>query len=202
MLAGTFSGLIVIGNLKPLGISYGFPAAIASLSVPLLSVGNILGRMIWGATADTAQNRGLGATQVAASLILKALLVSLFWLAIDISALQIVGLFLAATAITGFAYGANFVLYVNRTGHYYGLDQVGRIYPLVLIAQAISAVVGPSVSGLLIDVTGGYAWSLAIAGGVALVGAVVTYVLLAPGSYVSASHGRSPEPEAARAASS
>ncbi|MCX7022093.1 MAG: MFS transporter, partial [bacterium] len=52
MFAGTFAGLLVMGNLKPMGLSGGAGELIAAASVSALAAGNALGRIMWGLIAD------------------------------------------------------------------------------------------------------------------------------------------------------
>jgi len=52
MFAATFSGLLVIGQLKSIGLSYGVSPQTAGLAVGVFAVGNSMGRLIWGAAYD------------------------------------------------------------------------------------------------------------------------------------------------------
>ena len=56
MFAGTFGGLLVIGNLAPIGLSWDFTSAQAAVAIGLFSIGNMVGRFIWGVVYDRIKN--------------------------------------------------------------------------------------------------------------------------------------------------
>ncbi|MDX1918019.1 MAG: MFS transporter [Candidatus Caenarcaniphilales bacterium] len=181
MLTGCFAGFVVIGVLKPLGLSIGLKNILASLVVSIVSLGNISGRLVWGAAADWAQKQGWGIWQITLSLGLMALLLLLLSFALNSSTSQNAAFFLGLSALIGFVYGSNFVIYLNRAGHYYGFKCVEIVYPLILVAQAFSALIGPLISGVLIDFTGNYFASIVFASLIALLGSFLSTYLLTQG---------------------
>jgi OFA family oxalate/formate antiporter-like MFS transporter len=52
MFCGTFAGLLVVGNLKPLALSLGMSGSAATLSISLFALGNAGGRILWGKIHD------------------------------------------------------------------------------------------------------------------------------------------------------
>lgn len=154
MLAGTFAGLLVIGNLKPMGLAFGASAGAATLAVSMFAAGNALGRVAWGRFYDAIGARTLP-------------------LSLGVSATAIVLLpfagnwFPLAAALVGFGYGANFVVHAARIADTYGLEQLGVIYPLVFLAHGVAALTGPTLGGGMYDLNGSYQLPVFIAAAVA-----------------------------------
>ncbi len=48
MFSGTFAGLLIIGNLKPLALSEGISAPAATAAISAFAFGNAAGRIVWG----------------------------------------------------------------------------------------------------------------------------------------------------------
>lgn len=57
ILCGTFAGLLVIGNLRPIGAQYNIPQDFLLLGISLFSVANFAGRLIWGWLSDFVSGR-------------------------------------------------------------------------------------------------------------------------------------------------
>ncbi|OGD75084.1 MAG: hypothetical protein A2Y64_06000 [Candidatus Coatesbacteria bacterium RBG_13_66_14] len=163
MFAGTFAGLLVIGNIKRMGLSGGAGELIAASSVAALAVGNALGRIGWGFIADRF---GRGPASV---LSLSLLAVSILLL---LPAAQAGWLFLVVAALIGMNFGAAMVLYATQTSDVYRPENFGRIYAFVSLSYGLSGTTGPFVGGLVYDLTGGYWPAVMIAAAVALGGAV------------------------------
>lgn len=163
MFCGTFSGLMVIGNLKPIGLTLGIESLYATMAISAFAVGNGLGRVAWGWVLDRVGK--------------PVIPLSLGMLAAAVIALAAVSGFNAGFVLVafcvGFGFGGCFVLYAAHLGNVYGSEAVGRIYPLIFLAYGISGVVGPTVGGLLFELTGSYLPSIILAAFVASAGAVV-----------------------------
>jgi len=163
LFAGTFTGLLAIGNLKPIGLAGGISDHLATLAIAALAVGNVSGRIGWGLLADRLGPR---------SLTLK-----LSWL--SCAALLMIpashhGLaFLLVAAAIGFGFGGCFVLYAASVAHLFGPAAVTSIYPIVFLSYAVSGLCGPTLGGWLYDTTGSYLPSLTAACILAAVGAAV-----------------------------
>jgi OFA family oxalate/formate antiporter-like MFS transporter len=162
MFAGTFAGLLTIGNLKPIGLTGGVAAALATIAISTLAVGNACGRVLWGVIADKIENR--------------ALPLSLAFLALAVLALiPLSGFgwpFVGTAFAVGFGFGACFVLYATAVAHVFGPAEVGRSYPLVFLSYGLSGTLGPPFGGLLFDLTGGYTAALVVAAALAAAGAL------------------------------
>jgi OFA family oxalate/formate antiporter-like MFS transporter len=168
MFAGTFAGLLVIGNLKRLGLSGGAGELIAAASVSALAAGNALGRIGWGLIADRF-GRGL-----ASVLSLSLLAVSILLL---LPAAGAGWPFLLVAACVGFNFGAAMVLYATQTSDVYRPENFGRIYARVSLAYGLSGTTGPFVGGLVYDLSGNYWTAVFIAAAVALSGGLFYSVM-------------------------
>lgn len=145
---GNLPGLLVIGNLKPLGLALGNSPAISALAIAVLSVGNAGGRVIWGALFDRI---GAGRA-VTASMLLVLVAGSLLLLGGHHPAL-----FLAASLLTGLGFASCLVLHAAQVLRLWGPEQFGSVYGLVILAHGAGALLGPPLGGLSRDLLGSYA---------------------------------------------
>ncbi len=164
IFAGTFAGLLVIGNLKPIGLGKGVGVEAAVLAVAAFAVGNTLGRLVWGWAYDR-----FGFAVVPTSLLmLGASIASLAAVG------QAPGLFVPLATGVGLCFGACFVLYAALIAGGFGPERVGQVYPIVFLFYGLAAVVGPPAGGHLQDLTGSHlagiwlATAMTWAGGLAL----------------------------------
>lgn len=161
---GTFAGLLMIGNLKPIGVMLGIDDQTLVLGVAVLAISNFAGRMVWGWLSDS---KGAHQTIVIA-LMIQAISIACFMLP-AMNALS----FLLCVAGMGFGFGANFVLFARETSQQYGVDRLGNIYPFVLLGYAIAGIFGPVTGGLIFDLTNSYLLALAIAAIMSALGAML-----------------------------
>jgi len=165
MFAGTFAGLLIIGNLTPLVMKAGLTEGQATISVSVFAAGNALGRIAWGQVFDHLQYRSIPLSLVSFALTAGLLLLPLpMWL------------MFFAVALLGFGFGANFVIYASTVSRYFGGAAFPRLYPICFLAYGIAGLMGPGVGGFLADLTGTYALPLAVS--IALVLAAGMYSLL------------------------
>jgi OFA family oxalate/formate antiporter-like MFS transporter len=166
MFTGTFAGLMIIGNLLPIGISLGANTASAALAISTFAIGNATGRIIWGRLYDK-----LGRATITASLALMA---------ISLLCLLLFGysnsLFPIFACTTGFSFGANLVLYAAHTADIYGIRLVGLIYPYVALAYGASAIIGPTFGGLCYDLRDNFTIPLITAFLLSMAGAVLFFL--------------------------
>lgn len=152
MFAGTFAGLLVVGNLSPLVQEWGLSEVQAVLAVMLFSVGNASARIVWGYIFDR-----IGALSIPFSLLLFSL-ATLMLLASGPN----IPLILVLVALLGFSFGANFVLYAAVIAHAYPLHFFSSLYPLCFLFYGIAGLLGPGIGGWLRDATGSYMTSLVL----------------------------------------
>lgn len=167
IFCGTFAGLLVIGNLRSIGLSAGVAPAAAMMGISLFAVGNAAGRITWGLLVDRFGRvcMPVSLLVLAGAIILKALPGSSEFL------------FLSGALVCGFAFGACFVVYAAQVSERFGVDVFASLYPLVFLFYGLSGVLGPVVGGFVFDATGSYVPAMALAVAVALAGAAGTTLL-------------------------
>ena len=162
LFSGTFAGLLVIGNLKPIGMSSGLSAKSAAIAISFFAVGNGVGRIAWGWVSDRLNfltvPLSLGFLGVALVLLLLGRFSGTF--------------FMAAALITGMGFGACFVVYVAMVAARYGPDSVGSVYPLIFLLYGVAGITGPPIGGWLFDVTNSYLYSILISIGIVIAGCI------------------------------
>jgi len=163
MFAGTFAGLLVVGNLKPMGLSSGVSENMATLGISLFALGNMFGRVFWGYVSDRLKGK-------------TAIIISLALLTISTLALSIVTwhgiLFLLVSLAIGIGFGANFVLYAKEVSHIYGINNLGLIYPYIFLAYGLAGLTGPTTGGELFDLTQAYTLSIIVSAVICAAGIV------------------------------
>jgi OFA family oxalate/formate antiporter-like MFS transporter len=164
----TYPGLALIGSLKPIGTWHGFDVVVAAASVSALAVGNGAGRITWGMVHD----RMRGGNPVL--LMMWAVLASvLVFAAGGVSA----PVFLGAAFLLGFCYGGSLALFPSEVAAVYGVNVLGSVYPVVLALHGLAAVAAAPLTGLGVDITGGYWPGMLMACGMAVIGIAVCSLL-------------------------
>jgi OFA family oxalate/formate antiporter-like MFS transporter len=161
---GTFSGLLIIGNLKLIGEHNIISNHSLILGISLFAVANFLGRLIWGLLSDFFS---------ATLTIFFALMLQ----SVSIILLNIILLnntsYLILSVVIGFTFGANFVLFAKKTAQIFGLANLGKVYPYVFLGYAIAGIAGPLSGGLLFDNFHEYTYSILLAGIVSVSGSLL-----------------------------
>ncbi len=168
MFCGTFAGLLLVGNLKPIGLAGGIGETAATLAISVFAVGNAAGRVVWGWLSDR-----FGRGVVPASL---GFLAAVACALTGIPRHDV--LFVALSLFCGFGFGACFSIYASLTAARYGAGHVAGLYPLVFLSYGIAGITGPALGGWLFDRTGRYLSALLLAAAVAAAGAA--YGLVKP----------------------
>lgn len=143
IFCGTFGGLLIIGNLKPVGLAGGLTAEAATLAVMLFAVGNAAGRVLWGLWYDR-----IGSGVITFCMLLLA------------AGAAVMGLltstvpFYVATLITAFAFGGCFVLFAARVADEFGTERISEIYPFVFLGYGIAGLAGPPIGGWMLEQSG------------------------------------------------
>lgn len=145
IFSGTFSGLLIIGNIVPLLEKTGASHHMAVWSISIFAAGNALGRVIWGELFDV-----LGIKSIPISL--AGFIVSLLLLLMHLPIM----LTLFITGLLGFSFGGCFVIYASALSRQFGVDEVPTLYPIVFLGYGIAGVFGPGIGGRLADYTGSY----------------------------------------------
>jgi OFA family oxalate/formate antiporter-like MFS transporter len=167
LFAGTFAGLLVIGNLTPIATGAGLSLELAAQSVSAFAVGNAAGRIIWGFLFDRTRYRTipLSLGGFAAALILFKFSAAPW-------------LFLLSAALLGFGFGANFVIYASALSTFFGVEAFPRLYPFCFLGYGIAGITGPALGGMLAERTGAYDSALLISTGIVVLVTVITTLSL------------------------
>lgn len=166
MFSATFGGLLVIGNLKSIGLSYGIPAGIAATAVGFFAIGNSAGRLLWGGVYDKWGRW---------TLVLALVIQGIFLMAMGHA--QEAVLFTPIAVACGFLFGAAFVLYAADLATQFGNRAFPIVYPWVFLAYGVAGLTGPYIGGKIYELSGSYVYACYVAAAVSVVGAI-GYVIL------------------------
>lgn len=161
---GTFAGLMVLGNLRPIGAEHGIDNHILMMGVSVFAVANFAGRLSWGWFSDYISAR----ICIITALLLQAVSVFLTGF-LQLTA----GWYLALALLIGFSFGANFVLFAKKSAQHFGIANLGAIYPFVFMGYAIAGIFGPLTGGYLYDTTGSFHYASYVAAAMSLTGALI-----------------------------
>jgi MFS transporter, OFA family, oxalate/formate antiporter len=164
IFCGTFAGLLVIGNLKPIGLSWGMTSGVATGAVSLFALGNAAGRIGWGWLADRWGSKRI----IPLMLLVGAAGLAIWPLASWISPIG----FLAVILLIAFFFGGCFVLFAAQVSSFYGSAHLPLIYPWVFLAYGLAALAGPIIGGWLYDLLRNYRLATFIASTVCAAGGI------------------------------
>jgi OFA family oxalate/formate antiporter-like MFS transporter len=164
MFAGTFAGLLTVGNLSPLLLGKGLSESLATLGVTLFAVGNAAGRILWGQVHDRLGSR----RTVLASLAFLGLALLPLWADLP------PGAALGVVLLAGAGFGACFVVYASSVVEYFGLDLFPRLYPVCFLGYGLAGLAGPGAGGWIRDASGSYASAVLLS--VAIVGIALAWI--------------------------
>lgn len=169
MFGGTFAGLLIVGNLKPLLLATNVPEFQATLAVSLFAVGNATGRVVWGNLFDRFGPR-------------RTIILSLASLGAGLVLLMLplpAPLLLAVVLFVGTGFGSCFTVYALSTESIFGIDAFSTVYPMVFLGYGVAALTGPVLGGIIADSAGSFIPSIimsavVIAAALAAVGLLYT----------------------------
>ncbi len=167
MFCGTFAGLLVVGNLKPLALSLGLESASATLSISLFAVGNAAGRIGWGQIHDRIGSQ-------------RAILYSLLFLGLSLTPLLLTAnpsAILATVLLVGIGFGGCFVVYASSMVELFGMRLFPQLYPFCFVGYGVAALIGPAVGGWIADATGGYGPAIMLSAVIVLMAAPAIWML-------------------------
>ena len=150
MFCGTFAGLLVVGNLKPMALSLGLGSSTATVAISVFALGNAMGRIGWGQVHDRLGSR----LTIFFSQAFLALSMMLFLLP------PFPALVFAAVLLTGIGFGGCFVVYASSVVEMFGIGLFPRLYPICFLWYGLAALIGPSLGGIIADATGSYGISI------------------------------------------
>jgi OFA family oxalate/formate antiporter-like MFS transporter len=187
MFAGTFAGLLISGNLKPLKLNLGLSDYSATLAISLFAVGNTVGRLVWGQVHD---RYGSKKTILVSLAVLLFALLPLLFVTKALPALSV-------AALIGFGFGACFVVYASSIVEVFGIDFLPRLYPICFLSYGAAALLGPTAGGWTADLTGSYTAAVIICAAVILIALGGVYKFFPAPGKVPASAGDRGESAAA-----
>lgn len=164
MFAGTFGGLLVVGNLGPMGLAAGLPSKSAILAVQVFAAGNAAGRIGWGWLYDRFGR-----------IVLPVSLLAILAAILALSAAETSSWFLALAAAAGFCFGACFVVYAAQTAGAFGAARLAGVYPIIFLAYGFAGLTGPSIGGAVADRTGSFDGAVALACVILALGALAVW---------------------------
>ncbi len=165
------AGIALISQAKDAAIDIGgaSPATAASL-VGILAIFNGAGRVVWGATSDKIGRMpaflGMLGLQGICFLILPHA--------------GAIALFAVLGAIIYLCYGGGFGTMPATAADYFGTPNAGAIYGAMIVAWSIGGIVGPQLTALLFESSGGYTLPFTVIGILALVSMVLPLVTRLP----------------------
>ncbi|MFO7821575.1 MAG: MFS transporter [Lentisphaeria bacterium] len=165
IFTGTFSGLLVIGNLRPIIEDGGLSTAVAATAVSIFAVGNAFGRILWGFLFDRIRYVSIPAS-------LGCFAVVLFLLSMTSHPVIV----LTCTAVLGFGFGANFVIYASTLSSHFAVTSFPRLYPICFLGYGLAGITGPQIGGFLADKTGTYDVALYLSIGMVAVATLITAI--------------------------
>jgi len=174
-----FAGLMIIGHMAKIaalqmpGTSLGFAL------VAVLAVGNATGRVAAGWASDR-----IGAIRtMLVVFVAQAAMMGLLSIASSPS------LLVPVAAFVGFSYGANLAVFPSTTAGYFGTKNMGVNYGLVFTAWGVGGVFGSMTAGTIVDSTQSYAIAYAVAAGLCLVAAGLTFATKPPAPPIAMGEG-------------
>jgi OFA family oxalate/formate antiporter-like MFS transporter len=171
-----FAGLMIIGHMAKIAALQLPGADLGFLLVGVLAIGNATGRVVAGIVSD----RIGGTRTMLIVFVLQSMMMGLLWVAGSVAAL------VPVAALVGFAYGANLSLFPSTTAGYFGTKNMGVNYGLIFTAWGVGGVFGSMTAGTIVDSTGSYAIAYAVAAGLCLLAAGLTFATKPPAGEVVA----------------
>jgi len=165
-----FAGLMIIGHMAKIATLQMAGADLDFVLVAVLAIGNALGRVVAGIASD----RIGGTRTMLVVFIVQAVMMA--GLSLSHTPLSLV----PVAAAVGFCYGANLSLFPSTTAGYFGTTHLGVNYGLVFTAWGVGGVFGSMAAGSIVDTTGAYSLAYAIAAGLCLLAAGLTFATKPP----------------------
>ena len=175
LLCGIFPclciGLMIIGNIKPFGLSLNLSLVITGAAVSILALFNAIGRIGWGIIGGFLEGKKV----ILLSLISTSLvcLAAVFAVKDDLT-------FFLFVVFAGFNYGACLVLYAAEIANHYGTEKMGTIYSTLFLSNGVAGFVAPPLAGKIFDNTGSYAPAFLIFGSLSFISIFLFYFIYQP----------------------
>jgi len=157
---GSLSAVMVIIHVVPYAEGLGIPAVAAALTVSLIGISNLAGRVVMGAMLDRV---GVKAT-LTLCFVAQAICI---WALLEAKTLPV--LYAVAVAF-GLSYGW-VALYAPTIGSLFGMKSVGSLLGVLGTSFGLGAMLGPSIAGVVFDATKSYLTSFTLGASMSLLSA-------------------------------
>lgn len=148
------AGLAIIGNMIAIAQLFGHGTSVGLIGISVFSIGNILGRFIWGFLFDKFGRK---------TVLMPPLVLSGFLLVYQSAAGISPEMFAFLNLLIGFCFGSAFVLYASFLSEIYGTFGTGILYPLIFSSHGLGAIIGPALGAFFITRHGTFVPMLMIA---------------------------------------
>ncbi|MEW6535300.1 MAG: OFA family MFS transporter [Candidatus Auribacterota bacterium] len=169
-LMSMVAGMMTIGHINAFAQDTGYDANQAATALIILAIANGLGRVIFGAVSDKIGRKNTLVLLFILTAGSKFLLPSIS----ELSAAY------AIAGLIGLCFGGFLAVYPAATGDFFGMKNFGVNYGIVFIGYGCGCFIGPWLGGLVYDSMGSYQIAFKSAAGVAVAGAVLTYLFVKP----------------------
>lgn len=161
---------VVVIHIVAYGTDIGIPTTSAALILTIMSIANILGRLL---VAPLAIKVG-GRFTLFLLLALQALALFLLMWASNLWML------FALAAVFGFGSGATSPIRMSMIPEFFGVRSVGAIMGIVGAAWAVGGITGPILAGYIFDLSNSYDMAFLVGGLLMITGMAATYFLKVP----------------------
>jgi MFS family permease len=153
----------IITHITPHALDLGLSATTAASMISFIGGASILGRLVMGTTGDRTGSR-------------RALIICFLVYSIALGWLQLakeLWMLYLFTAVYGFAHGGFFALTSPLVADLFGTRSHGIIFGIILFFGTIGGAIGPTVTGLIFDVTSSYHLAFIILAVVSITGLIL-----------------------------
>jgi OFA family oxalate/formate antiporter-like MFS transporter len=164
-------GLMIVGNIKPLGISLNINFFVVGAAVSVVSLANAVGRLVWGMIGSMIEGK-----KVILYSLISSVLVCLSAPFVVRDALS----FKIFSVIAGLNFASCNVLYAAEIAHTYGPNRMGTIYSIILVGNGIAGITAPPLAGKIFDYMGSYTPAFLLFGILSSIGICLFYLLYKP----------------------
>ncbi len=138
---GTFSGLMFLGNLKPIAIFMGYDSFIALIAIWLVSMSNALGRIFGGIAYDRFKTLSIKI------ILIVITITSLLLLVADIDKI----IFFMIVILVGLSYGSLISNIPAQVSEEYGHENFGIVFPMIFLVHGLTALFAAPLVGFIYD---------------------------------------------------
>lgn len=171
LFLNTTAGIAIISQAAPMAEEItGVSAATAATMVGIISIANGTGRFVWAWLSDFAGRR-------AVFLIMFPIQAVVFFLLPSIHSFTA---FTMLACVILLCYGGGFGTMPAFAADYFGAENVGSIYGLMLTAWGFAGVLGPTIVATVRQSSGGYDRALYMLAGLMLISTVIPAVVRRP----------------------